>query len=92
MEPERLKQKFGEALVFWGGGCDTQQTLPFGKPEEIREQTKERTRIFAPGGGFVFNQIHNIQQNTPPENIAAMFEAVLEFGNYRTLSEIELNS
>lgn len=82
MYPESLKREFGEKLVFWGGGCDTQKTLPFGKPEEIREEVRERIRIFAPGGGFVFNQIHNIQQGTPPENITVMFESVLESGKY----------
>jgi len=82
MEPERLAREFGAKLVFWGGGCDTQQTLPFGKPEEIRQEVRERIEIFAPGGGFIFNQVHNIQQGTPPENVMAMFEAVSEFGKY----------
>lgn len=82
MNPEMLKKEFGDKLVFWGGGCDTQKTLPFGKHSEIREEVKDRIKIFAPGGGFVFNQVHNIQQGTPPENIIAMFDAVLEFGEY----------
>jgi len=82
MEPRRLKEKFGGRIVFWGGGCDTQRTLPFGTPEEVREHVKERIEIFAPGGGFVFTQVHNVQANTPPENIVAMLEAANEFGKY----------
>lgn len=79
MEPELLKQDFGDRLTFWGGGVDTQKTLPFGTPEEIREQVKRRCEIFAPGGGFVFNSIHNIQAGTAVANIVAMFDAVHEF-------------
>ncbi len=82
METKKLKEEFGDSLVFWGGGCDTQKTLPFGKPEDIRREIKERLRVFAPGGGFVFCQVHNIQQGTPPENIVAMFESIQEFGKY----------
>jgi len=82
MDPERLKREFGDKLVFWGGGCDTQQTLPFGKPEEIREEVRERIETFAPGGGFIFNQVHNIQHGTLPENVMAMFDVVSEFGKY----------
>jgi hypothetical protein len=83
MEPEALKAKYGDRLVFWGGGVDTQQTLPFGTPAEVREQVLRRCEIFAPGGGFVFNAIHNIQAGTPVANIAAMFEAVGEFNGRR---------
>ena len=79
MEPEQLKQDFGDRLTFWGGGVDTQKTLPFGTPKEVREQVLRRCEIFAPGGGFVFNSIHNIQAGTPVENIVAMFDAVHEF-------------
>ncbi len=79
MEPERLKAEFGSRLVFWGGGVDTQQTLPFGTPAEVREQVLRRLEIFAPGGGYVFNAIHNIQARTPVANIVAMLEAVKEF-------------
>lgn len=77
MDPVRLKEEFGGKIVFWGGGCDTQQLLPFGTPEEIKAHVRERVRVFSPGGGFVFNQVHNVQYNTPPENIVAMFDAVL---------------
>lgn len=79
MEPEQLKERFGEQLVFWGGGVDTQSTLPFGTPAQIREQVMRRCEIFAPGGGFVFNSIHNVQAATPVENIVAMIDAVHEF-------------
>ena len=79
MEPELLKQKYGHRLTFWGGGVDTQQTLPFGTPAEVREQVLRRCEIFAPGGGFVFNSVHNIQAGTPVENIVAMLDAVAEF-------------
>jgi len=79
MQPRHLKQEYGDHIVFWGGGVDTQKTLPFGTPEEVRRQVLERLEIFAPGGGFVFNTIHNIQPRTPVENILAMFEAIEEF-------------
>ncbi|MFA6561291.1 MAG: uroporphyrinogen decarboxylase family protein [Verrucomicrobiia bacterium] len=82
MDPARLKQEFGDKLVFWGGGCDTQSVLGKATPQEIREHVKERMQIFSPRGGYVFNQIHNIQSNVPPENIIAMFDAAHEFGAY----------
>ncbi|MDE3148009.1 MAG: methyltransferase [Acidobacteriota bacterium] len=79
MEPEQLKANFGDRIVFWGGGVDTQKTLPFGTPAEVREEVLRRCEIFAPGGGFVFNTVHNIQAQTPVENIVAMLDAVREF-------------
>ena len=79
MEPEQLKANFGDQLVFWGGGVDTQRVLPFGTAAEVREQVLRRCEIFAPGGGFVFNSIHNVQAATPGENIGAMIDAVHEF-------------
>ena len=79
MEARHLKAEFGDRLTFWGGGVDTQRTLPFGTPEEVRREVLERLEVFAPGGGFVFNPIHNIQPKTPVENVVAMFEAVKEF-------------
>ncbi|MCD6285215.1 MAG: methyltransferase [Anaerolineae bacterium] len=82
MGSERLKQEFGKDIVFWGGGCDTQHVLPFGTPVEVREEVKRRIGDLAPGGGFVFNQVHNIQVGVPPENIMAMYDAVREFGAY----------
>jgi hypothetical protein len=79
MEPEQLKANFGDHLIFWGGGVDTQRILPFGTPVEVREQVLRRCEVFAPGGGFVFNSIHNVQARTPVENIVAMIDAVHEF-------------
>ena len=79
MEPRHLKSEFGAAIVFWGGGVDTQKTLPFGTPEEVRREVLERCEIFAPGGGFVFNTIHNVQAGTPVANVVAMLDAVREF-------------
>jgi hypothetical protein len=79
MDPARLKSAFGEQIVFWGGGIDTQQTLPFGSPDSIREQVRERMMIFGTGGGFIFNPIHNIQAGIPKENLVALFEAVAEY-------------
>jgi hypothetical protein len=84
MEPEALKEKYGDRLTFWGGGVDTQQTLPFGTPAQVREQVLRRCEALARGGGFVFNAIHNVQAGTPVENIVAMVNAVREFnGEYR---------
>ncbi len=79
MDPAELKRKYGSRLVFWGGGVDTQKTLPFGSPREVREEVLRRCEIFAPGGGFVFSAIHNLQAGTPVENIVAMLDAVHEF-------------
>ena len=76
MDPRALKREFGKDLVFWGGGVDTQKTIAFGTPEEVYREVRERIDIFAPGGGFVFNAIHNVQGNTPTENILAMFRAI----------------
>jgi len=74
-----LKEKYGDKFVFWGGGVDSQYVLPFGTPEEVKAQVKERIGIFSKGGGYVFNTIHNIVGKTPVENILAMFEAINEF-------------
>lgn len=76
MDPRELKRKYGKQLTFWGGGVDTQKTLPFGTPEEVSRQVEERVRIFGEGGGFVFNTIHNIVARTPIENVLAMFETL----------------
>jgi hypothetical protein len=86
MDPERLKAVYGSRLVFWGGGVNTQETLPFGTPAAVREEVLRRCEIFAPGGGFVFNTIHNIQAGTPIANIVAMVDAVREFNGNRRRS------
>jgi uroporphyrinogen decarboxylase len=74
MDPVELKQKFGDKITFWGGGCNTQHILGTKDEQDVRENTRELAGIFKPGGGFVFNQVHNIQGNVPPENIVAMFD------------------
>ncbi len=76
MDPVRLKKEFGDELVFWGGGVDTQKTLPFGTSEEVYSQVRERIDIFSENSGFIFNSIHNIQSNVPTENILAIFKAI----------------
>jgi len=83
MDPLRLKKEFGADLVFWGGGADTQKTLAFGTPAEVREEVLRRCEIFGKSGGFVFNAVHNVQANTPAANVAAMIEAVKEFNGRR---------
>ena len=82
MDPQRLKAKYGDKIAFWGGGVDTQQILPFGTPDQVRRDVRERIRIFAPKGGFVFNTIHNIQPRVPVKNVLAIYEALREFGAY----------
>ncbi|MBN1878388.1 MAG: methyltransferase [Anaerolineae bacterium] len=82
MDPAALKREFGDQISFWGGGVDTQQTLPFGTPAAVREEVRERIRIFGPGGGFIFNTIHNVQPLSPVENVVALYEAVRECGGY----------
>lgn len=79
MQPEKLKAEFGNELSFWGGGVETVGTLNAGSVEDVRKQTLERLEILSKGGGFVFNPIHNIMPEVPPENIMAMFNAVKEF-------------
>jgi hypothetical protein len=79
MDPAALKQRYGDRITFWGGGIDTQHTLPFGSPDEIRAMVAERIAIFGAGGGFVFNPIHNVQAGVPVENLLALYDAVHEF-------------
>jgi hypothetical protein len=76
MDPRTLKREFGKDLVFWGGGVDTQRTLPFGTPEEVYREVRERIEILGEGGGFVFNSTHNVQSNVPLGNLQAMFRAI----------------
>ena len=82
MEPARLKAEFGKRVAFWGGGVDSQHVLPGGPPEQVRENVRQNLAAFKPGGGYVFNNVHNIQADVPPENILAMYDAAWEFGEY----------
>ena len=82
MDAAELKTQYGDQITFWGGACDTQTVLPNATPEEIREHVFQRMEIFKPGGGFVFNQIHNVQADVPPENVVAMLDAAAEFAGY----------
>jgi len=82
MDPRNLKKKYGKKLSFWGGGCDTQKILPHGTPDEVKKEVEKNMKIFKPGGGFVFNQIHIIQYNVPPENIVAMFDTAYKHSHY----------
>jgi uroporphyrinogen decarboxylase len=82
MEPKRLKDKFGEKITFWGGGCDTQKVLSQGTTKDVEENVKENIEILKKDGGFIFQQVHNILADVPPENIVAMFEAAKKYGVY----------
>jgi uroporphyrinogen decarboxylase len=81
MDPLHLKKDFGKDIVFWGGGIDTQDVLPNGKPQQIKDHVKQNIEALAPGGGFVFSTVHNIQAEVPPQNIIAMIEALREYDN-----------
>jgi uroporphyrinogen-III decarboxylase len=78
MDPKILKKKYGDKLVFWGGGVDTQGAFAFGTPEQVKEQVKTQCNIMNESGGFVFNTVHNIQANVPFKNVVAMLEALRE--------------
>ncbi len=82
MEPCSLKKRFGNLITFWGGACNTQQTLPFGTLEQIRNEVRENLKCFKPGGGYIAANIHNITAEVPPQNIVTMFDALNEFRNY----------
>jgi len=82
MDPSALKARHGDRMVFWGGGIDSQHTLPSASPEVIREHVRRNLEAWKPGGGYVFNNVHNIQAGVPPENIVALFDAAYEFGFY----------
>jgi uroporphyrinogen-III decarboxylase len=82
MDPQTLKDRFGSEITFWGGGVDTQTTLPFGTAEEVYQQATERIHIFGKGGGFVFNTVHNLQAGIPVENILAFYQAVKDHSSY----------
>jgi uroporphyrinogen decarboxylase len=82
MEPENLKKQFGADVVFWGGGIDSQHVLPFASPEKVKDDVRKNLGIFKPGGGYIFNNVHNIQVGVSAENIVAMYDAAYEYGFY----------
>jgi uroporphyrinogen decarboxylase len=82
MDLKELKNEFGKELVFWGGGVNTQSTLKIGRPEQVSDEVKKIMDIMAPGGGFVFATVHNIQEDVPPENFWAMWDTLMEYRNY----------
>jgi uroporphyrinogen decarboxylase len=82
MEPHALKRDFGADICFWGGGVETQSVLPTGTPEQVRDDVRRNIEALAPGGGWVFNTVHNIQADVPPENVMAMWETLQEYGVY----------
>jgi len=83
MDTKKLKREFGKDIVFWGGGVDTQGVLPFGTPQQVAEEVKQRLDDLAPGGGFVFAAVHNIQAFVPPQNIVTAFDTALQYGQYK---------
>jgi uroporphyrinogen decarboxylase len=82
MDTRNLKREYGGEIVFWGAGCDSQQVLPFGTPRDVADEVRRRIDDLAPGGGFVFAPIHNIQSEVPPDNVVAMFETARSYGRY----------
>jgi uroporphyrinogen decarboxylase len=82
MDPAALKRDFGRDITFWGGGVETQHVLPHGTPDEVRRDVRRNVEALMPGGGFVFNTVHNIQAEVPPENVMAMWETLREVGIY----------
>jgi uroporphyrinogen decarboxylase len=82
MDPRALKERFGERLTFWGGAIDAQHILPSATPERVREEVRRNLEAWKPGGGYVFNNVHNLQADVPPENIVALYDAAYEFGFY----------
>ncbi len=85
MDPKFLKENYGDKFVFWGGGIDSQHTLPFGRPEDVKQEVGRNLEIFGKNGGFVFNNVHNIQSSVPMENLLAFFQAFRELGSYSGL-------
>jgi uroporphyrinogen decarboxylase len=82
MDPAELKVRFGDRLSFWGGAIDAQHVLPTASPETVREHVRRNLEVLKPGGGYVFNNVHNIQAGVPPENVVALYDAAYEFGFY----------
>jgi len=83
MDPAELKRRYGRQIAFWGGGIDAQHILPRGTPAEVAEEVRRNLRAFMPGGGYIFNNVHNIQGEVPPENIVALFDTAYEHGFYQ---------
>jgi uroporphyrinogen decarboxylase len=83
MDPKMLKRAYGSQLVFWGGGIDTQHVLSSARPPEVEKHVRQNVEALKPGGGYVFNSVHNIQAGVPPENIVAMFDAAYACGGYQ---------
>jgi uroporphyrinogen decarboxylase len=88
MDTAVLKRQFGDRIAFWGGGVDTQRVLPQGSPDGVRREVRRRIRDLAPGGGYVFASVHNIQREVPPENIEAMYQEALAVGKYPLRAEL----
>jgi uroporphyrinogen decarboxylase len=82
MDPATLKAEFGDRIVFWGGGIDAQHILPMATPEVVREHVRRNLDAWKPRGGYVFNNVHNVQAGVPPENVVALYDAAYEFGFY----------
>jgi len=82
MDPVKLKDQFGDRLVFWGAACDCQGTLAFGTPEQVATEVEHSVRTLAPGGGYVVASVHNVQANVPPENVITLFDTALSAGVY----------
>jgi uroporphyrinogen decarboxylase len=82
MEPQFLKETFGGQIAFWGGGIDAQRILPFANPDQVREEVRKNIQVFKQDGGYIFNNVHNIQADVPPENVVALYEAAYEYGFY----------
>jgi len=82
MDPVRLKEDFGDRLVFWGGSLDCQKTLPFGTPEEVAQEVTEHVKTLKPNGGYIFASVHNVQASIPPENLVAMYDTAMTEGRY----------
>ncbi|MHC4400221.1 MAG: uroporphyrinogen decarboxylase family protein [Planctomycetota bacterium] len=87
MDAVKLKEQFGDSVVFWGAACDCQKTLPFGTPEEVAQEVRQSIRVFAPGGGYVLAAVHNVQAGVPPENVVALFDTAQTCGVYQPSTE-----
>ncbi len=83
MNPQELKRRFGDRIVFWGGGCDSQHVPPFAAQREVHDRVCANLKDLMPAGGYVFNNVHNIQAGVPAESIVALFDAAYECGHYR---------